>query len=53
MADPETLVSEDTPPEDFEPVAPIHPGRDLAEIIGELEISRSDWQRPSGFLRIP
>ena len=39
MIDPEILVSEDTPPEDFEPIPPIHPGRDLAEIIGELEIS--------------
>ena len=39
MSDPETLFSEDTPPEDFEPVPPIHPGEDLAEIIGELEIS--------------
>ena len=39
MTDPETLVPEDTPPEDFEPLPPIHPGEDLAEIIGELEIS--------------
>ena len=39
MTDPETLVSEDTPPEDFEPVPPIHPGRFLGEILDELEIS--------------
>ena len=39
MNDPETLAPEDMPPEDFEPVPPIHPGKDLAEIIGELEIS--------------
>ena len=39
MTDPETLVPEDLPPEGFEPVPPIHPGEDLAEIIGELEIS--------------
>ena len=39
MSEPETLVPEDTPPEDFEPLPPIHPGEDLAEIIGELEIS--------------
>lgn len=39
MTDPDTLIPEDTPPEDFEPVPPIHPGRDLGEIIGELEIS--------------
>ena len=39
MTDPETLVPEDPAPEDFEPIPPIHPGEDLAEIIGELEIS--------------
>ena len=39
MTNPETLVPEDPPPEDFEPIPPIHPGEDLAEIIGELEIS--------------
>ena len=39
MTNPETPVPEDTPPEDFEPIPPIHPGEDLAEIIGELEIS--------------
>ena len=39
MTDPETLVTEDTPPEDFEPVPPIHPGRFLKEILDELEIS--------------
>ena len=39
MTNPETLVPEDPPPEDFEPMPPIHPGEDLAEIIGELEIS--------------
>ena len=39
MPNPETPVPEDTPPEDFEPIPPIHPGEDLAEIIGELEIS--------------
>ena len=39
MTDPETLVSEDTPPEDFEPVPPIHPGVFLEEILVELEIS--------------
>lgn len=39
MTNPDTLIPEDTPPEDFEPIPPIHPGRDLAEIIGELEIS--------------
>lgn len=39
MTDPETLFPEDMPPEDFEPIPPIHPGEDLAEIIGELEIS--------------
>ena len=39
MTNPETLVPEDPPPEDFKPIPPIHPGEDLAEIIGELEIS--------------
>ena len=39
MSEPETLVPEDMPPEDFEPIPPIHPGKDLREIIGELEIS--------------
>ena len=39
MTDHETLFPEDMPPEDFEPIPPIHPGEDLAEIIGELEIS--------------
>ena len=39
MTNPETPVPEDTSPEDFEPIPPIHPGEDLAEIIGELEIS--------------
>ena len=39
MSEPETLVPGDTPPEDFEPLPPIHPGEDLAEIIGEMEIS--------------
>jgi len=41
MTDPETLFPEDMPPEDFEAIPPIHPGEDLAEIIGELEISPS------------
>ena len=39
MTNPETLVPEDPQPEDFETIPPIHPGEDLAEIIGELEIS--------------
>ncbi len=39
MTNPEIPVPEDTPPEGFEPVPPIHPGEDLAEIIVELEIS--------------
>ena len=39
MTNPETPVPEDTLPEGFEPIPPIHPGEDLAEIIGELEIS--------------
>ena len=39
MTDPEPFVPEDMPTEDFEPIPPIHPGEDLAEIIGELEIS--------------
>ena len=39
MREPDTPVPEDMPAEDFEPVPPIHPGKDLGEIIGELEIS--------------
>ena len=39
MSEPETLIPEDMPPDDFEPVPPIHPGKDLGEIIGELKIS--------------
>ena len=39
MSEPEILVPEDMPPEKFEPIPPIHPGKDLGEIIGELEIS--------------
>jgi addiction module HigA family antidote len=39
MTDPETLIPEGLYQEDLEPIPPIHPGEDLAEIIGELEIS--------------
>ena len=50
MADPETLIPEDLPLEDPEPIPPIHPGEDLAEIIGELEISP---ERLAETIRIP
>ena len=41
MTDPETLVSADAPPEDFELVDPIHPGIFLKEILDELEINHA------------
>ena len=50
MNDPETLLSQDLPPENFDPIPPVHPGEDLAEIIGELEISP---ERLAEAVRVP
>ena len=50
MSDPESPIPEDSSPEDFAPIPPIHPGEDLAEIIGELEISP---ERLAESIRVP